>query len=167
MLPPLSDTKQSKSTTLNYWWQRILKHKQVLNNFSNYKAKEKCRTREEVCRPRKMSWVKKKAGKGRQEHHTKTFHLHSMKKHVISRVYREPDKNMKTWRLSTQITCNWRWRKPLVIFKKFLKHRPPRMRKTGPLYLSCGSNPSLMRMKKFNDVMIKMLHWKMAVSWKH
>lgn len=38
---------------------------------------------------------KKKAGKGRQEHHTKTFHLHWMKKHVISRVYREPDNNMK------------------------------------------------------------------------
>ena len=31
---------------------------------------------------------------------------------------------------------------PVAIFKDYLSRRPPEIRKTGPLYLSCVPNPS-------------------------
>ena len=50
---------------------------------------------------------------------------------------------------------------PVAIFKEFLWRRPPKLRTTGPLYLSCVTNPSSqvwykrqpMGENKFNDMM--------------
>ena len=49
---------------------------------------------------------------------------------------------------------------PVTIFKEFLSRRPPEIRTTGPLYLSCVSNPSSqvykrqpMGVNKINDMM--------------
>ena len=50
---------------------------------------------------------------------------------------------------------------PVAIFKEFLCHRPPELRTTGPLYLSCVKDPTsqvwynrqLMRVNKTNQIM--------------
>lgn len=108
---------------------------------------------------------------GRQEHYSMTVedfrfgldenNMESVKFNEHPTKTRQSGPSAKPQSFRSKIFATEDYLCPVAIFKEFLCHRPPELRTTGPLYLSCVKNPTSqvwykrqpMRVNKTNQMM--------------